>query len=99
MAGNEQRATRPGSVKPDKKARGAGGPLALNTFVKKTFAAVAALVGVLAGISVFTAPFAKTGPGLITSTVAALAAIMVVGASVAALYTYGKKTITTDVWV
>lgn len=99
MAENEQSETRLEPIKSDENARGPGGPLALDTTLKKTFTAVVALVGVLAGISVFTAPFAKTGPALISSTVVALAVIMVVAAGVVALYTYRKKTITTSVWV
>jgi hypothetical protein len=67
--------------------------------LKKTFAAIVALVGVLAGVSVFTGPFAKTGPALISITVAALAVIMLVGTGFAALLTYRKKTVTTSLMV
>jgi hypothetical protein len=71
----------------------------LLSILKKTFVAVAALVGVLAGVSVFTGPFAKTGSALISSSLSALAAIMLVGAGVAAIYTYRQKKFTTSVWV
>jgi hypothetical protein len=67
--------------------------------MKKTFAAIIALVGVLAGLAVFTGPFAKTGSELILITLAALAAIMLVGAGFAALYTYRRKKVTASVTV
>jgi hypothetical protein len=74
-----------------------GGALKLNTVMKKTSAAIIALVGVLAGLAVFTGPFAKSGPELILITLAALAAIMLVGAGFAALYTYRTKKMTASV--
>lgn len=79
------------------KTSGAGSVLTLNTLVKKTFATVVAIVGVLAGISVFTAPFARTGAALISITLAALAALMLVSVGAAALYTHRKKQITMPV--
>jgi len=69
MAGNEQDQWRPESIKPDD-ARAGGGPLALDTTLRKTFAAVAALVGVLAGLSVFTAPCTRSPGRTRTSTTA-----------------------------
>jgi flagellar basal body-associated protein FliL len=76
---------------------GAGGALALNTVMKKTSATIIAFIGGLAALAVFTGPFAKSGSELILITLAALAAIMLVGAGFAALYTYRKKRITASV--
>ena len=75
--------------------------LALNTAVKKAFAAVGAVSGVLAAISVFTAQFAKTGSALVAMTLAAFAALMLVGVGISVLATYLHKEITATVgrWV
>lgn len=97
MADEEHAERPPESRERSENANGPPGPLTLNTTLKRTFAAIVALVGVAAGIAVFTAPFAKTGPALISITLAALATIMLVGFGFAAFYTYRKKKITASV--
>jgi len=87
----------PESKEPGETATEPAGPLTLNTMLKKTFAAIIALVGAGAATAVFTARFARTGPELITITLAALAAMMLFGVGFVALYTYRKKKITTSV--
>lgn len=75
------------------------GALALDTIVKKTFAGLVAVIGLLAAIAVFTAPFARTGPELISVTLAALAALLLAGVGLAVLYTRRAKVVTTSVGV
>jgi hypothetical protein len=75
------------------------GALALDTIFKKTFAGLIAIIGMLAGIAVFTAPFARTGPELISITLAALAALLLAGVGLAVLYTRRAKVVTTSVGV
>jgi hypothetical protein len=94
MADEEQDDKKSESSKHGENTSGPAGQLALDTTLKRTFATIATLIGVAAGVAVFTAPFAKTGPALISITIAALAAIMLVGVAVATLYTYRKKKIT-----
>ena len=75
------------------------GALALDTIFKKTFAALVAIIGMLAGLAVFTAPFARTGPELISVTLAALAAMLLAAVGVSVLYTRRTKKVTTSVGV
>jgi hypothetical protein len=91
-AGYRSKHTEEDSVEP-------AGPLALDTIVKKTFAGLAATVALLAGIAVFTAPFVRTGPELISVTLGALAVLMLAGVGLAVLYTHRRKQVTTSVAV
>jgi hypothetical protein len=94
MAGERRGKRQPAANEADENANESAGPLALNTMLKKTAAAIGALVGVCAGIAVFTAPFVRTGPALISITLAALAALTLAGVAFAVLYTCRKKKIT-----
>jgi hypothetical protein len=97
MTDEERHERQPESREHAENANGPPGPLALNTVLKRTFAVVGALVSVVAGLAVFAAPFAKTGPALISITLAALATIMLASVGFAALYTYRKEKITASV--
>lgn len=94
MAGEGIEERPPAANEADEKTNESAGPLALNTMLKKTAAAIGALVGVCASIAVFTAPFVRTGPALISITLAALAALTLAGVAFASLYTYRKKKFT-----
>jgi hypothetical protein len=72
-------------------AKAATGPLTLDTALKRTLGALGAVVGLLAGISVFTAPFVKTGPALIATTLAAFAVIILVCVGFAFFLAYHKR--------
>jgi hypothetical protein len=70
---------------------------ALQRTLKQAFTVISAIVGLLAAVAVFAAPFAKTGPGLISISLAALTIIALAAAVVSALYIYRDKRITVRV--
>jgi hypothetical protein len=80
--------------KPDGHGEEAVGAPSLNTVLKRTFTGIAAVVAVLAGIAVFTAPFAKSGSELIAISLASLAVITLAGTGLAAIYTYRRRNVT-----
>lgn len=92
-----QKAGQPKPTTPGGKPGGAGKAFELDAVWKKAVAGFGALVALMSGIAVFTAPFAKNGSTLIWSTVAVLAAGVLLTVLFLAVHTYRKHPITVTV--
>lgn len=94
MADDRQGQGQADSGAPKSEPPGKADAPALGTLLKSAFTSVSAVVGVLAGIAVFTGPFAKTGPGLISISVATLAAVVLIAGAGALLYENRSRPVT-----
>lgn len=72
-------------------------PADLTTTFIQAFSVVGTVLGALASIAAFTAPFARTGSALIWTSVAVLAAALLLTAVLVGVYTYRGKRITKPV--
>lgn len=73
-------------------------PASLGSTVKKTYAAVAAICGVLAAIAVFTAAYGKSGTSLLVTTAVAFVVLMIVAVAAAFVYQYRSRRFTATAW-